>query len=58
MIGAIEVHDHEVDIVGAEVLCSAKLHEERDLPERYRVLTEENTPELCFVRFEISLAQF
>jgi hypothetical protein len=56
MIGAVEVRDHEVDVVGAEVLCSAKLHREHDLPERYRALSGENTLELCFVRFEISLA--
>jgi hypothetical protein len=58
MIGAVEVRDHEVDVVSAEVLCSAKLHEERNLSERYRALFGENTLELCFIRFEISLAQF
>jgi hypothetical protein len=58
MIGAVKVRDHKVDVVNAEVLCSTKLHGERDLPERYRALSEENTLELCFIRFEISLAQF
>jgi hypothetical protein len=57
MVGALEVRDHEVDIIGAEVLYSAKLHGERDLPERYRALSEEDTPELCLIGFEISLAQ-
>jgi hypothetical protein len=58
MVGAIEVHDHEVDVVGVEVLCSAKLHRERDLSERYRALSREDTIELCLVGFEIDLAQF
>jgi hypothetical protein len=44
VVGAVEVRDHEVDVVGAEVLCSPKLHRERDLPERYRALSGENTP--------------
>jgi hypothetical protein len=26
MVGAFEVSDHEVDVVGAEVVCRAKLH--------------------------------
>jgi hypothetical protein len=38
------------------VLCIAKLHEERDLPERYRALSRKNALELCFVRFKINLA--
>jgi hypothetical protein len=58
MVGAIEVRDHEVDVVSAEVFCSPKLHRERDLPERYRALSRENTPELYLVGFEINLAQF
>jgi hypothetical protein len=58
VVGAIEVHDHEVDIVGVEVFCSPKLHRERDLPERYRALSRENTLELCLVGFEINLALF
>jgi hypothetical protein len=57
MVGAIEVHDHKVDVVGVEVFCSPKLHRERDLPERYRALSRENTPELCHVGYEIKLAQ-
>jgi hypothetical protein len=35
MVGAVEVCDHEVDVVRAEVFCSPKLHRERDMPERY-----------------------
>jgi hypothetical protein len=58
VVGAIEVRDHEVDIVGAEVFCSPKLHRERDLPERYGTLSGENAPKLCLVGFEISLSQF
>jgi hypothetical protein len=56
MVGAVEVHDHKVDIVGAKVFCSPKLHREHDLPERYRALSRENIPELCLIGFEINLA--
>jgi hypothetical protein len=58
VVGVVEVCDHEVDVVSAEVLCSPKLHRECDLPKRYRALSRENTPELCLVGFEINLAQF
>jgi hypothetical protein len=58
VVGAIEVHDHEVDVVGAEVFCSPKLHRKCDLPERYRDMSRENTPKLCLIGFEINLAQF
>jgi hypothetical protein len=58
VVGAVEVHDHEVDVVGAKVLCSLKLHREHDLSERYRALSKEDTLELCLVGFEIDLAQF
>jgi hypothetical protein len=58
VVGAVEVHDHEVDVVGAEVLCSPELHKDYDLSERYRALSREDTPELCLVGFEIDLAQF
>jgi hypothetical protein len=40
------------------VFCSPKLHRERDLPERYRTLSGKNAPKLCFVGFEIDMAQF
>jgi hypothetical protein len=56
VVGAIEVRDHEVDVVGAKVFCSPKLHRERDLPERYRAMSGENAPELCLIGFEINLA--
>jgi hypothetical protein len=58
VVGAIEVRDHEVDVVGAEMFYSPKLHRERDLPKRYRALSKENTLELCLIGFEINLAQF
>jgi hypothetical protein len=58
VVGAVEVREHKVDVVSAEVFCSPKLHREHDLPERYRALSRENTPELCLVGFEINLAQF
>jgi hypothetical protein len=56
MVGVVEVHDHKVDVDGAEVLCSPKLHRLRDLSERYRALSREDTLELCLVGFEIDLA--
>jgi hypothetical protein len=55
VVGAIKIHDHEVDVVGAEVFCSSKLHRKRDLPKRYRALSGENTLELCLIGFEINL---
>jgi hypothetical protein len=55
MVSALKVHDHEVVIVGAEVVWSTKLYRERDLPERYGDLSGENAPELCVIRLEISL---
>jgi hypothetical protein len=58
VVGAIKVRDHEVDVVGAEVFCSPKLHREHDLSERYRALSREDTLELCLIGFEINLAQF
>jgi hypothetical protein len=58
VVGAVEVRDHKVDVVNADVFYSPKLHRERDLVERYRALSEENTPELCLVGFEIDLTQF
>jgi hypothetical protein len=58
MVGAVKVRDHKVDVVSAEVFCSPKLHRERDLPERYRFLSREDTLELCLIGFEINLAQF
>jgi hypothetical protein len=58
VVGAVEVHDHEVDVVGVEVLCSPKLHRQRDLFERYRALSREDTLELCLIGFEIDLTQF
>jgi hypothetical protein len=58
MVGAVEVRDHEVDVVSAEVLYSPKLHKQRDLFERYRALSREDTLELCLIGFEIDLTQF
>jgi hypothetical protein len=57
VVGVVEVHDHEVDVVGVEVLCSLKLHRKHDLLERYRALSRKNTLELCLVGFEINLDQ-
>jgi hypothetical protein len=56
VVSTLEIHDHEVDIVGAEVVGSAELYKERDLPERYRALSEKDAPKLCVVRFEVSLS--
>jgi hypothetical protein len=58
MVSTLEARDHEVDVVGAEVVWSAKLHRERDLPERYGALSGEDAPELCIIRLEISLSKF
>jgi hypothetical protein len=56
MVSTLEVHDHEVDIVGAKVVWFAKLHREHDLPERYGALSRKDALELCIVRLEISLS--
>jgi hypothetical protein len=40
------------------VAWSAKLHRERDLPERYRTLSGKDALELCIIRLEISLSKF
>jgi hypothetical protein len=58
VVSTLEVHDHEVDVVGAEVVRSAKLHRECDLPERYRALSGKDAPKLCIIRFEVSLSEF
>jgi hypothetical protein len=58
VVSTLEVRDHEVDIVGAEVVWIAKLHRERDLPERYGALSGKDVLELCIVRLEISLSKF
>jgi hypothetical protein len=55
MVSTLEIRDHKVDVVGAEVVGSAELYRERDLPERYRALSEKDAPKLCIVRFEVSL---
>ena len=55
MVGTIEVSDHEVDVVGVEVVWGPELHRQRDLPERCRALSGENTLELCLVWLEIRL---
>jgi hypothetical protein len=56
VVSTLEVHNHEVDVVSVEVVGSAKLYRERDLPERYRALSGKDTPKLCVVRFEVSLS--
>jgi hypothetical protein len=56
VVSTLEVHDHEVDVVGAEVVRIAELHRERDLPKRYRALSEKDTLELCIVRLKIILS--
>jgi hypothetical protein len=56
VVSALEVHDHEVDIVSAEVVGSAEMYRERDLPERYRALSGKDAPKLCVIRFEVSLS--
>jgi hypothetical protein len=56
MVSTIEIRDHKVDVVGAEVVESAELYRERDLPERYRALSRKDAPKLCVIRFEVSLS--
>jgi hypothetical protein len=56
VVSTLEVRDHEVDVVGAEVVGSAKLHRERDLPKRYRALFGKDASKLCIVRFEVNLS--
>jgi hypothetical protein len=56
MVSTLEVRDHEVDVVGAEVVGSVELHRERDLPERYSALSKNDALKLCIVRFEVSLS--
>jgi hypothetical protein len=56
VVGALEVRDHEVDLVGVEVVGIAELHKEHNLPERYRALFGKDAPKLCIIRFEVSLS--
>jgi hypothetical protein len=56
VISTLKVYDHEIDIVGMEVVWIAELHKEHDLPERYGALSEEDTLELCIVKLEINLS--
>jgi hypothetical protein len=56
VVSTLEVHDHEVDVVSAEVVWIAELYRERDLPERYGAMSGKDAPELCIVRLEISLS--
>jgi hypothetical protein len=56
MVSTLEIRDHEVDVVGIEVVWIAELHREHDLPERYGALSRKDTLELCIVRLEISLS--
>jgi hypothetical protein len=56
VVSALEVHDQEVDVVGAKVVWIVELHRERDLPERYGALSGKDALELCIVRLEISLS--
>jgi hypothetical protein len=56
MVSTLEVRDHEVNVVGVEVVWIAELHRECDLPERYGALSGKDALELCIVRLEISLS--
>jgi hypothetical protein len=56
VVSTLKVCDHEVDVVGAEVVGIAELHRERDLPKRYRALSRKDAPKLCIVGFEVSLS--
>jgi hypothetical protein len=56
VVSTLKVLNHEVDIVGVEVVWIAELHREHDLPERYGALSRKDALELCIVRPEISLS--
>jgi hypothetical protein len=56
MVSTLKARDHEVYVVGVEVVWIAELHRECDLPERYGTLSGKDAPELCVVRLEISLS--
>jgi hypothetical protein len=56
MVSTLKVRDHKVNVVDTEVVWIAKLHWERDLPERYRALSRKDALELCIVRLGISLS--
>jgi hypothetical protein len=56
MVSTLEVRDHEVNVVGTEVVWIAELHREHDLPERYGALSGKDALELCIIRLEISLS--
>jgi hypothetical protein len=56
VVSTLEIYDHEVDIVDAEVVGSDELYRERDLPERYKALSGKDALKLCVIRFEVSLS--
>jgi hypothetical protein len=56
MVSTLKVRNHKVNVVGTEVVWIAKLHRERDLPERYGALSGKDALGLCIVRLEISLS--
>jgi hypothetical protein len=56
VISTLEVCDHEVNVVSAEVVWIAELHRERDLPERDEAISGKDALELCIVRLEIGLS--
>jgi hypothetical protein len=56
MVSTLEVREHEVDVVGAEVVVIAELYRKRDLPKRYGALSRKDAPKLSIVKFEVSLS--
>jgi hypothetical protein len=46
VVSTLKTYEHEVDVVGAEVVGSAELYRERDLPKRYRALSGKDAPKL------------
>jgi hypothetical protein len=56
VVSTLKVCDHEVNIVGAEVVWIAELHRECDLLERYGALSGKDASEPCIIRLEISLS--
>jgi hypothetical protein len=56
VVSTLEVRNHKVNVVSAEVFWVDELHRERDLPKWYGALSRKDAPELCIVRHEISLS--
>jgi hypothetical protein len=50
VVSTLEVRDHKVNVVSAEVVWVAELHRERDLSKRYGALSGKDALELSIIR--------